>query len=118
MFKQNELADSDNDVELYKQAFNAFIRLQLVRKKLSSLNNAMVMMRDEKAELSAIFLWVDIISDTLNSIKLDKKTVKDLQGSLYTPVCQSGKNGVVLPKSITNLNLNPLEKLISTMTDI
>lgn len=110
--------DEDDDEELHKQAFSAFMRLQLVRKKLSSLNNAMVAMKDDKAELSAIFHWVDIVSDALNSKQLDKKTVKELQGSLYTPVCQSGKTAVVLPQSITRLKLKTLETSISTMTDI
>lgn len=123
VFGQDDMADvqsddEDDEEELHKQAFSAFMRLQLVRKKLSSLNNAMVAMKDEKAELSAIFHWVDIVSDALNSKQLDKKTVKELQGSLYTPVCQSGKTAVVLPQSITRLKLKTLETSISTMTDI
>lgn len=108
-FQGNDALDrgenDDDDDEVQTQAFNAFMRLQLVRKKVSSLNNAMVVMRDEKGELSAVFDWLDIVTDTWNSNKLDKKIVKDLQGSLYTPVCQSRKTAVVLPQSIAGLSL-------------
>lgn len=115
IFGHDDVTDSKSDDDLDKQAFNAFKRLQLARKKLSSINNVMVAM---KAELSAIFNWVDITTDTLNSNKLDKKTVKELQGSLYTPACQSGKTVVVLPQSITHLNLKTIERSVSRLTDI
>ncbi|KAK2825776.1 hypothetical protein Q5P01_019990 [Channa striata] len=70
------------DEELQVEAYNAFMRLQLVRQKAVSLNNAMIAMRDSKGELSAAFEWLDICTDTLNSAKIDRKKVKDLQGSI------------------------------------
>lgn len=103
--------------EPLEEAFNAFMRLQLVRKKASSLNNAMIVMRDSKGELGSIFDWVDIRSDTLNATKVDKKTVKELQGSMYTPACQSGRQVIVLPESIMDLTLNVLETSIGRITD-
>lgn len=107
-----------DDEEVQKQAFNAFMRLQLVRKKVSSLNNAMVVMKDEKNELSAVFDWIDIVADSWNSNKLDKKIVKDLQGSLYTPFCQSRKPAIVLPQSIAGLSLRTLAQSVRAMTDM
>ena len=104
--------------ETLDEAFNAFMRLQLVRNKVSSLNNAMVAMTDRSGELSAMFDWVDIRNDTLNSTKLERKKVKDLQGSLYTPASQSGRQVVVLPEPITDLSLKGLDRSISEITDI
>ncbi|KAK2847555.1 hypothetical protein Q5P01_010554 [Channa striata] len=80
--------------ELQVEEYNAFMRLQLVRQKAVSLNNAMIAMRDSKGELSAAFEWLDICTDTLNSAKLDRKKVKDLQGSMYTPASQIGRQAV------------------------
>lgn len=109
-------ATSSRMNETLEEGFNAFMRLQLVRKRASSLNNAMIAMRDSKGELSSIFDWVDIRSDTLNSTKVDKKKVKELQGSMYTP-CQSGRQVAILPESITDLNLKVLENSIGKITD-
>ena len=101
--------------ELLEEAFNAFMRLQLVRKKASSLNNAMLSMRDEKGELGSMFEWVDICGDTLNATQVDKKKVKELQGSMYTPAC--GRQTVLLPEPITGLNLKSMENSIGRITD-
>lgn len=114
--------DDDNDnananAKVLEEASNAFMRLQLVRKRASSLNNAMIAMRDNKKELGSIFDWVDVRTDTLRSDKVDKKKVKELQGSLYTPACQSGRQAVHLPKSIMDLNLKVLDNSIGTLTD-
>ncbi|KAJ8009801.1 hypothetical protein DPEC_G00067980 [Dallia pectoralis] len=103
--------------ETLDEAFNAFMRLQLVRQKASSVNNAMIAMRDSKGELGSMFDWVDIGSDTLNSTKVDKKKVKELQGSMYTPAGLSGRQAVVLPESITSLNLKVLDECIGKITD-
>ena len=108
----SQAASADETLE---EAFKAFMRLQLVRKKASLLNNAMLCMRDEKGELGSMFEWIDICSDTLNANKVDKKKVKDLQGSMYTPAC--GRQAVVLPEPITALNLKSLENSIGTITD-
>lgn len=119
--------DDDDDVSRRKQsaernetleeAFNAFMRLQLVRKKASSLNNAMIVMRDGKGELSSMFNWVDIRSDTLYSDKVDRKKVKELQGSMFTPACQTGRQVVLLPDSIMDLNVKVLENSLGRVTD-
>ncbi|KAI4797391.1 hypothetical protein KUCAC02_025120 [Chaenocephalus aceratus] len=103
--------------ETLDEAFDAFMRLQLVRKKAVSLNNAMIYMRDSQGELSSKFDWVDIHSDTLNADKLDRKQVKELQGSMYLPSCQSGRQVVVLPEPITDLNLKALDEAIGRITD-
>ena len=108
-------AASAEVTEVLDEAFNAFMRLQLVRNRASSLNNAMIVMRDRKEELSSMFNWVDIRSDTLNSNNVDKKKVKELQGSLYTPA-HSGRQ-VVLPEPIKALNLKALENAIGRITD-
>lgn len=119
VFRREDDEDSDNAAvdETLEEAFNAFMRLQLVRKRASSLNNAMITMRDNKGELSCMFDWVDIRSDTLNSNKVDKKKVKELQGSMYTPACQSGRQVVVLPEPITDLSLKVLDNSIGRITD-
>lgn len=109
---------TDTDMtEAFEEAFNAFMRLQLVRKRASSINNAMIVMRDSKRELGSMFDWVDIRSDTLNATKVDRKKVKELQGSMYTPACQSGRQVFFLPESIMDLNLNVLETSIGRITD-
>lgn len=77
----------------------------------------MIVMRDSKGELSSMFDWVDIHTDTLNSNKVDKKTVRDQQGSMFTPTCQSGRQVVVLPEPIANLSLKVLENSIGRITD-
>ncbi|KAM7374944.1 hypothetical protein PAMP_007569 [Pampus punctatissimus] len=64
-----------------------------LEKRASFFNNAMIAMRDSKGELGSVFDWVDIRTDTLSSNKVVKKNVKELQGSLYTPTCQSGTEG-------------------------
>lgn len=118
VFRHPEDFESQSDhAEVIDEAFNAFMRLQLVRRKACSLNNAMLMMRDSKDELKSIFDWLDIHNDSLNANKLDKKTVKDLQGSMYTPACHSGRQAVVLPDTITELNLNSLDRSIGKITD-
>ena len=53
-------------------------------------------MRDSKGELSSVFDWVDIRSNTLNSKKVDKKKVKELQGSISTSACKSGRQVVIV----------------------
>lgn len=113
----DEDEDDAEDAKVLEEAFNAFMRLQLVRKRASSLNNAMIAMRDSKKELGSIFDWVDVRTDTLRSDKVDKKKVKELQGSLYTPTCQSGRQAVQLPKPVTDLNLKVLDNSIGTLTD-
>lgn len=129
VFRRDDSEDDDDDDDMLHQptlamvnetleeAFNAFMRLQLVRNKVSSLNNAMIAMRDRNGELSDMFNWVDIRSDTLNSTKVDRKKVKELQGSLYTPACQSGRQVVVLPEPIMDLNLKGLDRSIGGITD-
>ncbi|KAK2812509.1 hypothetical protein Q5P01_000009 [Channa striata] len=105
------------DEELQVEAYNAFMRLQLVRQKAVSLNNAMIAMRDSKGELSAAFEWLDICTDTLNSAKIDRKKVKDLQGSMYTPASQTGRQVMVLPESISDLSLKVIDNAIGRVTD-
>ena len=106
---------SPEATEVLEEAFNSFMRLQLVRKKAVSLNNAMVAMRDDKGELSSMFDWVDIITDTLNPDKVDRKKVKELQGSLFTPY-QSARQAVI-PESIRDLSLKVLDSSIGKATD-
>lgn len=103
--------------QVLDEAFSAFMRLQLVRKRASSLNNVMIGMRDSKGELGSLFDWVDVCTDTLRSNKVDKKKVKELQGSLYTPTYQSGRQAVLLPRTIADLNLKALDNSIGTLTD-
>lgn len=124
VFRGDDIDEHDNETgelnvssDALNEAFSAFMRLQLVRKRASSLNNAMILMRDGTGELSSIFDWVDIQRDTLNSNRLDKKKVKDLQGSMYTPNYQSGKQGTVLPQCISDLNLKAIENSIGKITD-
>ncbi|KAK2832721.1 hypothetical protein Q5P01_016610 [Channa striata] len=105
------------DEELQVEAYNAFMRLQLVRQKAVSLNNAMIAMRDSKGELSAAFEWLDICTDTLNSAKIDRKKVKDLQGSMYTPASQTVRQVMVLPESISDLSLKVIDNAIGRVTD-
>nr|BBA49170.1 hypothetical protein ORF56-like [Oryzias latipes] len=105
------------DYELGEEAYNAFMRLQLVRQKAVSLNNAMIVMRDPKGELNPAFEWLDIRSDTLNPDKIDRKKVKELQGSMYVPACQGGKQTTALPEAITGLTLKSLAEAIGRITD-
>ncbi|KAK2836052.1 hypothetical protein Q5P01_016536 [Channa striata] len=74
-------------------------------------------MRDSKGELSAAFEWFDICTDTLNSAKIDRKKVKDLQGSMYTPASQTGRQVMVLPESISDLSLKVIDNAIGRVTD-
>lgn len=108
---------SSIDNAAIEEAYNAFMRLQLVWHKASSLNKAIVVMRDGKGELQSLFEWVDIRTDTLNSNKVDRKTVKELQGSMFTPNPHSGRQTVMLPEPIADLNLKMLEKSVGTITD-
>ncbi|KAK7915611.1 hypothetical protein WMY93_011372 [Mugilogobius chulae] len=108
------VADSDETLE---EAFNAFMRLQLVRKKATSLNYAMIVMRDKNNELKSAFDWVDIRCDRINAAKVDKKQLKDMQGTMYMNGAQSARNGFVLPDSILNITLKALEDCIGTITD-
>ncbi|KAK2832693.1 hypothetical protein Q5P01_016582 [Channa striata] len=105
------------DEELQVEAYNTFMRLQLVRQKAVSLNNAIIVMRDSKGELSAAFEWLDICTDTLNSAKIDRKKVKDLQGSMYTPASQTVRQVMVLPESISDLSLKVIDNAIGRVTD-
>ncbi|KAK2856672.1 hypothetical protein Q5P01_005407 [Channa striata] len=65
------------DEELQVEAYNAFMRLQL----------------------------------------LDRKKVKDLQGSMYTPTSQTGRQVMVLPESISDLSLKVIDNAIARVTD-
>lgn len=103
--------------DVLNEAFNAFMRIQLVRKRASSLNNAMIVMRDIKGELSSMFEWVDIQRDTFNSSKVDRKKVKELQGSMYTPNYISGKQGFAVPQCIGDLTLTTLQDSLGRITD-
>ena len=109
-------AAAGEDESLLEEVYKAFMRLQLVRVRATSLNNAMVGMRDSRAELSPYFDWVDITRDTLNSEKIDKKKVRELQGSMLTPVTTLRQAGVI-PKPIADMNLKTLERSLCKHSD-
>ncbi|KAK5616182.1 hypothetical protein CRENBAI_016255 [Crenichthys baileyi] len=48
----------------------------------------MVLMRDGKRDLSSMFHWLDIRSNTFNEDKLDRKKVKELQGTHASQRCK------------------------------
>ncbi|KAK5610236.1 hypothetical protein CRENBAI_008723 [Crenichthys baileyi] len=77
MFKQDEATSyiviDDSGKEVLEEAFDAFMRLQLVRKQACLLNNAMVMMRNVKGDLSSMFDWKDISSDKLIKLIIEDK---------------------------------------------
>ncbi|MEQ2217697.1 hypothetical protein XENOCAPTIV_019798 [Xenoophorus captivus] len=77
----------------------------------------MVVMRDGKGDLSSMFDWIDISSDMFHADKLDRKKVKDLQGTLFTPINAASKHANMLPETITNLRLQNLESSVGLMTD-
>ncbi|MEQ2176355.1 hypothetical protein GOODEAATRI_027110, partial [Goodea atripinnis] len=122
MFKQDEatsnnIATDDSGKEVLEEAFNAFIRLQLVRKQACLLNNAMVIMRNVKGDLSSMFDWIYISSDTFILDKVDKKKVKDQQGTLFTPINAASKHANMLPETITDVQLQTLESSIGLLMD-
>ncbi|KAK7878267.1 hypothetical protein WMY93_031086 [Mugilogobius chulae] len=102
---------------LQEEAYRAFMRLQLVRKKLISLNNAMVAMRDRENLLTPMFDWVDIRSDTLNSDKVDRKKVREMQGALFTPANSGARQTASTPETIVNLNLSDLDMSLGKFID-
>lgn len=100
-----------------EEAYEAFMRLQLVRMRVSSLTNAMIPMKVHKEELRDVFDWVDIRNDSLHYDKLDKKKVRNLQGSMFNAAFPTGRQGPPLPDSIADLRLAGLKDSIDRITD-
>lgn len=113
-------SEAEEEDRCVTELYNAFMRLQLARKRISSLNNVMVAQRDAKKELEPLFDWIDVDNDMLHASKLDRKQIKTLQGSLYTPSASAGQCGgkqQPLPESIASLDLQNLERAVGRVTD-
>ena len=100
------------------EAFHAFLRLSLVKHKVSSLNHAMINMRDTKGEMSAMFDCLDYVSDTLFSKTMEKSKVQRLMGSAYMPVPASGRSMHAVPSTIMDLSLEGLRESLSAIIDL
>ena len=104
--------------QIQEEAFRAFLRLGLVKHKVSSLNHAMINMRDAKGEMDAAFDCLDYVSDTLNSRNMEKSKVQRLMGSAYMPVSASGRGTHAVPSTVTDLNLEGLRESLSAIVDL
>ena len=111
--------DGQNVVaKVHKEAFAAFMRLSLVKHRISSLNYAMINMRDSKGEMSAMFNCIHCVSDSLVSKNMDKGKVQQLMGSAYMPMLSSGRSAHAIPFTIQDLSLEGLRQCLSEIVDL
>lgn len=103
---------------IVEELFQAFLRLGLVKHKVSSLNYAMINMRDTKGEMRAMFDCLDYMSDTLVSRNMEKSKVQQLMGSAYMPVSASGRSIHAVPSTIMDLSLEGLRESLSAIIDL
>lgn len=111
--------EANNDrTELTDELYKAYMRLQLVRKQLVSMNNAIVLQRDVKKELMPLFASIEVEGDALHAAKLVRKLIRELQGTVFTQKVQSGgRQPFVLPESMVRLNVKTLERAVGRLTD-